>query len=47
MITGYNKLDTDEHSIDDIQKTIDAYGEYKKWFQFPQGIRGHHKSYKD
>ena len=40
MITGYTKFEFDEFSRKEIQSTINAYKNYKKWFKFPKGIKG-------
>ena len=42
MITGYTKFEFDEFSRKEIQSTINAYKNYKKWFKFPKGIKGNH-----
>ena len=40
MVTGYTKVDFDDYSRKEIQSTINAYKNYKKWFKFPIGIKG-------
>ena len=40
MITGYSKLEFDHYSQNNIQNTLRAYKDYKKWFKFPTGIKG-------
>ena len=40
MITGYTKFDFNEYSRKEIQSTIKAYRNYKKWLKFPKGIKG-------
>ena len=40
MVTGFTKVDFDDYSKDEIQSTIKAYKDYKKWFKFPKGIKG-------
>ena len=44
MITGYTKFDFDDYPQGNIEKTMRAYEEYKKWFRFPSGIKGHIKT---
>ena len=44
MITGYTKFDFDDYPQGNIEKTMRAYKEYKKWFRFPSGIKGHIKT---
>ena len=39
-ITSFTKSEFDENSLMDIKTTINAYKYYKKWFKFPQGIKG-------
>ena len=41
MITGYTKFYFDDYPQGNIEKTIRNYKEYKKWFRFPSGIKGH------
>ena len=43
-ITSFTKSEFDEDSLMDIKKTINAYKSYKKWFKFPQGIKGTFRS---
>ena len=38
MVTGFTKVDFDDYSKDEIQSTINAYKDYKKWFKFPRGF---------
>ena len=42
MVTGYTKLFEIDENIhkENIQKTINAFRAYKKWFKFPHGIKG-------
>ena len=40
MVTGYSKIELDQFSKSEIQKTIKAYKNYKKPFRFPKGIKG-------
>ena len=41
MITGYTKFDFDDYPQGNIEKTMRAYKEYKKWFKFPIGLKGY------
>ena len=43
MITGYTKSEFYDYPKDNIEKTIQSYKEYKKWFKFPIGIKGYLK----
>ena len=40
MVTGFTQLDLEENSRKGIQRTINDYENYKKWFKFPDGIKG-------
>ena len=40
MITGYSKQEFDKNALKTIENTVNAYKNYKKWFKFPQGIKG-------
>ena len=40
MITGYSKQEFDKNALETIENTVNAYKNYKKWFKFPQGIKG-------
>ena len=44
MITGYTKFDFYNYPQGNIEKTMRAYKEFKKWFRFPSGIKGHIKT---
>ena len=40
MVTGFTKFEFEMFSRKDIQQTIEDYKNYKKWFKFPDGIKG-------
>ena len=40
MVTGFTKFDFQDYPKKDIQRTLDDYKKYKKWFKFPSGIKG-------
>ena len=39
MVTGFTKFDFQDYPKKDIQRTLDDYKNYKKWFKFPSGIK--------
>ena len=40
IVTGYTKFEFDDLKLVDIEKTIEAYKDFKKWFKVPLSIKG-------